>query len=137
MWTVMYYVCCIIQYTCILMNEVFIHSFRYRLAMEKDAAWARQKQHRPKTQEQKEINELWADFKQTLLGTMPLFSQQNLFRSSTKCYYRWQCLWVMSIPVMTLHRTLTIFWSRDLWAEHWAATHILTVICVSQEPPTL
>ena len=23
-------------------------------------------------------------------------------------------------------------WSRDLWAEHWAATHILTVICMLQ-----
>ena len=50
--------CWIIQYTCILIQEVFILSFRYWLAMEKDAKWARWKQHRPKIQEQKEINEL-------------------------------------------------------------------------------
>ena len=44
--------------------------------MEKDAAWARQKQHRPKTQEQKEINELCADFKQTYRYTAFVFTTE-------------------------------------------------------------
>ena len=93
--------CRIIQFTCILIHEVFIHSVRYQLAMEKDAEWAR-----PKTQEQKEINELFAECRH--LSVHCLCFHNRIYAGDQPSVTTDLCVWVTSILVMTLQRALII-----------------------------